>query len=438
MVRQRAIAVSTCLILASIGLVLLSCTRSQESDGVQLLLWSSTNPPEMEHARALVTEWNLAHPDTFVTLQPIPEGRSGEEVLIIAAAGGTAPDICTNIPPIIAPLLADAGSLLPLDSINGARQAIEARVPEEVLATFIDNDGLLYQIPWKGNPILIQYNTTMLHDAGVDSLPQTWSEFAIAADKVTVDLDGDGAIDRRMTLFNPISEWRQRLFDFYPFFIASTGGETLLNGTEVNFDRLETERVFRFFQNGFERNWFSRSLPVGDPFVVGEKFASRITGPWNIAYTERFKGDNFEYEYGPIPVPDDYVGPKFTFGDPKSIGIFSTTDHPDAAWAFVDFYTSRSADLRLLEITSQLPLRRDLLSDSLYTEFFSQNPRMVQFAEQIPNTRGFDQNPVLQEVFDAIAMQFDAVCVHSRRTPEEGVEKAANRSRTILRLRGNK
>jgi multiple sugar transport system substrate-binding protein len=438
MVRRRAISGGIFLILASVGLLLLGCSRSQNGDGVQLLLWSSTNPQEIDHARAMVKEWNLAHPDTFITLQPLPEGRSGEEVLIIAAAGGTAPDICTNIPPIIAPLLADAGSLVPLDSIDGARDAIELRVPEELMETFIDNDGLLYQIPWKGNPILIQYNTTMLREAGVDSLPRTWSEFAIAAEKVTSDLDGDGAIDRRMTLFNPISEWRQRLFDFYPFFIAITSGETLLNGTEVNFDRPETERVFRFFQNGFEKNWFSRSFPVGDPFVVGEKFASRITGPWNIAYTERFKGENFEYKYGPIPVPDDYEGPKYTFGDPKSIGIFSTTDHPDAAWAFVDFYTSRSADLKLLETTSQLPLRKNLLSDSLYAEYFEQNPRMIQFAEQVPNTRGFDQNPVLQEVFDAIAMQFDAVCVHSRRTPGEGVEKAANRSRTVLRLRGNK
>ncbi|MEJ2753501.1 MAG: sugar ABC transporter substrate-binding protein, partial [Chloroflexota bacterium] len=137
-----------------------------------------------------------------------------------------------------------------------------------------------------------------------------------------------------------------------------------------------------------------------------------------------------------IPVPDDYEGPYYTFGDPKSIGIFSTTDHPGAAWAFVEFYTSRAADLKLLEITNQLPLRRNLLNDSLYEDYFADNPMMVQFAEKVPLTRGFDQNPVLQEIFDAISNEFDAVCIHGRKEPEKGVENAAERARKILELRG--
>ncbi|MCB2211666.1 extracellular solute-binding protein [bacterium] len=430
---------STCklLLFVAAGLLMLGCSRTQESDGVRLLMWSATNPQEIDHARALVNAWNEAHPDTLIVLQPLPEGRSGEEVLIIAAAGKTAPDICTNIPPVIAPLLADAGALVPLDSIAGARESIRARMPAELFETFVDGDGLLYQVPWKGNPILIQYNTTMLRACGVEKLPETWSEFATAAEMVVADLDGDGGIDRWMNIINPISEWRQRLFDFYPFFIAATGGETLLKDGQVNFDRPETEQVFAFFQQGFERKWFSRSVFAGDAFVVGERFASRVTGPWNIAYTERFKGTDFTYEFGPIPVPDDYEGTKYTFGDPKSIGIFSTTKYPDVAWEFIEFYTSRSADLKLLEYTSQLPLRDGLLADTLYADYFATHPRMVQFAEQVPFTRGFDQNPVMQEVFDALAAQFDAVCIHSRRTPEEGVARAAERSETALRLRGD-
>ena len=411
-------------------LLMAGCRQSEGGDEVRLLMWSGTNPPEVEHARLLVNEWNRAHPDTLIELQPLPEGRSGEEVLIIAAAGGTAPDICTNLPPIIAPLLADAGALVALDELPGARETIERRMPVDLFETFIDNDGRLYQVPWKGNPILVQYNLGMMREAGVYELPRTWGEFHAAAEKVTADLDGDGEIDRWMNIINPISEWRQRLFDFYPFYIAATGGETLLDGAEVNFDRPETVNVFAFFQDGFNRDWFSKSVQTGDAFVVGERFASRITGPWNIAYTERFKDDDFEYAFGEIPVPDDYEGPYYTFGDPKSIGIFSTTSYPEAAWAFVDFYTSRTSDLHLLEITNQLPLRRNLLKDSIYTDYFSNNPMMVQFAEKVPLTRGFDQNPVLQEVFDAISNEFDAVCIHGRKEPEKGVENASWRGRS--------
>ncbi len=34
----------------------------------------------------------------------------------------------------------------------------------------------------------------------------------------------------------------------------------------------------------------------------------RGTGPWTIAYLERNKPDGFEYDFAPIPVPNDHQG----------------------------------------------------------------------------------------------------------------------------------
>ena len=61
---------------------------------------------------------------------------------------------------------------------------------------------------------------------------------------------------------------------------------------------------------------------------------------------------------------------------------------------------------------------------------------MGQFAELVPYTRGFDQNPALQEVFDAINEQFDAVCIQGRRDPEQGLRRAVKRSANVLKARG--
>lgn len=425
------------LIFFIVIILLSGCTRNKSNNSDYLLTyWSSTNPYEIDLARELVAQWNEMRPDARVKLQPLPEGRSGEEVLIIAAAGGTAPDVCSNVPPIIVPLLAQAEALVPVDQFSDGREYLAERIPPEVLSTFIALDGKLFQIPWKGNPIMVQYNTGILKEVGFEGLPLTWTEWDSLAALVSGDTDGDGRDDRWMADINIIAEWRQRLFDFYPFFIAASGGQTLLtDNRKINFDNEITSNIFEFYANGFRNGWYANSIWIGDQYLRG-RMAAHITGPWNIAHTERFKPEGFEYDFAPIPVPDDFSGDKYTFGDPKSIGIFSTSEHPDEAWEFVKFLTSPQADKRLLEICSQLPLRKELLTDSLYQDYFKTHPHMQKFAELVPFTRGFDQNPALQEVFDAINEQFDAACIQNRRSPEEGRKRAVKRSANVLKARG--
>lgn len=410
-------------------------SSSPVGDGVRLVYWSSTNPDEIALAEQLTSEWNAAHPDTQVVLQPLPEGRSGEEVLIIAAAGNTTPDICSNLPPVIVPLLARAGSLVPLDRFPDGRAKMEARLPEGSLRDYIGSDDSLYQIPWKGNPIMVQYNLGVLRDAGVTQLPTTWGEWNRAAEKVARDLNGDGHLDVWMADIQIDSEWRRRLFDFYVFYIAATDGRTLMEDGKIDFERPEAVAVLDFFREGFQNKWYPQSILVGDMFLQN-RFAAHITGPWNIAHTERFKPEGFEYDFGPIPIPDEMDTSRYTFGDPKSIGIFSTSKHPEAAWEFVKYLTSRHADLLLLEKANQLPLRRGLLTDTLYTDYFTQNPHMRLFATRVPFAVGFDQNPALQEVFDAVNSAFDASAIHQVKKPSTALEEAAARSRHILSVRG--
>jgi multiple sugar transport system substrate-binding protein len=412
------------------------CERSSpRGDGIQLVYWSSTNPDEIALAERLTDEWNTAHPDTQVVLQPLPEGRSGEEVLIIAAAGNTTPDICSNLPPVIVPLLAKAGSLVPIDRFESGRATMEQRLPDGSLRDYLHSDDSLYQVPWKGNPIMVQYNLGVLRDAGVTKLPRTWSEWNEAAEKVTRDLNGDGHDDVWMADIQIESEWRRRLFDFYVFYIAATEGRTLLDHGKVDFERDRAQEVLEFFAEGYENGWYPHSILVGDMFLQN-RFAAHVTGPWNIAHTERLKPDGFEYDFGPIPIPDDMDTSRYTFGDPKSIGIFSSTKHPEAAWRFVRFLTSRHADLLLLEQANQLPLRRDLLSDTLYADYFNSHPRMRVFATRVPYAVGFDQHPALQEVFDAVNTAFDAAAIHGIKTPGQALKEAAEHSRHILSVRG--
>lgn len=278
---------------------------------------------------------------------------------------------------------------------------------------------------------MVVYNKNMFRDAGVDIIPRTYSEFLEVGRKVTRDLNGDGNPDVWLSHRDTKPIWWQRFFDYYTFYIAASGGKTLFDGPNIIFNNEASVKVFGLFQQVYKEGLFAKTTFIGDAFIL-EKIATQIAGPWHAAHVEKFRPPGFEYGIFPIPVPDDYQGPVYTFGDFKNISIFETTKHPEATYAFSKYLVTAEADLKLLEYTLQIPIRKDLVNNSLYQEFFYKNPMMVQFAEQAPYTRGMDGVSDLKEIFDAISQEYEACAIFNRRTPAEAIENAAERAKVII------
>ena len=139
----------------------------------------------------------------------------------------------------------------------------------------------------------------------------------------------------------------------------------------------------------------------------------------------------------PIPVPDTYKGPVYSLGDYKNISIFSTTKHPGLAWQFSKTLISRQADLRLLELTSQIPVRKDLTKDSLYTSYFEHEPEIASFAEQALYTRGVDGVSDLKEILDIISQEYESCVVYQKSSADEAIERASERVKVIMKWNRN-
>lgn len=394
---------------------------------VHLKYWCSANPQEIELAKKLTEKWNELHPDIQVEVQPLPAGQSSEEILLAAIAGGTTPDVCSNIWPGAIAEYVKAGGLVRLDEFEDFDSVISARkIPRDLLESFRSSDGHFYQFPWKTNPILLLYNVKIFKEAGVEKPPATYSEFFSVCEKIKNLKIGvyPGYTDTR-----PI--WWQRFFDFYPLYISASGGKTFFKNGELKIDTASAEKVFNFFKTCFERNYFPITNFQVDPFLTG-KIAMRFTGPWTISYLERNKPPDFEYSFAPIPVPDDYRGEVYTYGDPKNIAIFSSTKHKKEAWEFVKFLISEEADLLLLEICNQLPIRGDLLENQKFENYFNRNQRMKMFARQSAFTRGVDEAPEMKEIFDAISHEFEACSVYGAKSEREAVRNLVKRIKVIL------
>ncbi|RMG66423.1 MAG: sugar ABC transporter substrate-binding protein [Calditrichaeota bacterium] len=420
-------------VLLALLVWLAGCSSHGRKRSGALLYWSSNNPYEIEFARRMVAEWNARHPEALVVHQPVPEGQSSEEVILAAVVGRTTPDIYSNMWQGEVEAYARAGALVPLDTIPGFLDSLYARCDSSVIGEVTATDGHIYQVPWKINPIMMAVNLRIFREAGVRQIPRTYSQYLAAARKIQRDRDGDGYVDRWIGYSEVKVEWWQRLFDFYPLYLAASGGMPLVQGRRVVFDNRPAREVFRFLRALYAGNYFPRERLSArqNPFLAGV-IATRITGPWSIQEFERFKPPGFQYRFVPLPVPDDHRGPVYTYCDPKNIVLFSTCRRPEAAWRFVAFLISRRNDRVFLEMTNQLPRRKNLFQDPLFAPIFEQRPALQPFARQARYVRGTDASPVLKEVFDAISQQYEAAVVYRVSPVERAIKEAAQRVQLLI------
>lgn len=406
-----------------------SCSQNN-GERKEVLYWSSNNTEEIIFAKEIVAKWNKNNPGKEVKFQPVPEGQSSEEIILAAVVGKTTPDIYSNMWQGDVEAYAQAGVLVALDTLKGFKEFIEERCDSAVIKEITSFDGHIYQVPWKINPIMIIYNKNIVSNLGLQNPPATYSEFNEACRKFMKDENGDGYIDRWFGYVEVIVTWWQRFFDFYPLYLAASGGAPLVKDNKAAFNNEYGLQVFKFLKNLYDKNYFSRErISQREDIFLSGIIATRFTGPWEIAHADKFKPEGFEYAYAPMITPDNHNGPAYTYGDPKNIVIFKTTKNAQQTWEFVKYMVSRENDLRLLEITNQLPRRKHLDTDPFFAKYFKEHPKMEIFGKQADFVKGTDASPVLKEVFDLISQEYEACVVYGKKSPEQALsdaEKAVN------------
>lgn len=397
------------------------------------MYWASNNTDEITYARYIVEQWNRLHPDRPVKFQPVPEGQSSEEVILAAVVGGTTPDVYSNMWQGDVEYYARAGKLVALDSLNGFMEFLRARCDSAVIKEVTSRDGHIYQIPWKINPIMMIYNKKMLSDLGLQKPPRTYSDFISMAEKIKQKFTVSGRATKWAGYAEVQVTWWQRWFDFYPLYLSASHGARLVDGDSAVFNNQYARSTFTFLQTLFKNNYLplDRLSSGQDPFLAGT-IATRFTGPWEIVHAEKFKPKDFVYDFAPIPVPDDHIGEQCTYGDTKNLVIFKTCPNPQRAWEFLQEFCRLENEVEFLKITNQLPRRKDLLTDKLFSEYFINNPMMLPFARQAQFVIGPDNSPVLKEVFDVISAEYEQCVIYNKKHSADAVKDAAHSANLVL------
>jgi len=410
--------------------LIFSCTNKPEKNK-ELLFWCSNNNQEIKLCTASTNTWNQNNV-TKVHMQPIPEGQSSEEVILAAVVGKTTPDIYANMWQGNVEMYANAKVLIPLDTLKGFLDFMYERCDSAVIREITSSDGHIYQVPWKVNPILTIYNKNIFAANGIAEPPKTYSAYRHAAE-VIKNNTRSSPVQKRFgyTAVKPV--WYEMRFNFYPLYLAASGGDHLIKDNKAAFNNKYAVGVFQFLQSLYRDDYFSKESEVasGDPFVA-QTIATKWTGPWEITHLDNIPNLGFKYDYYEQIVPDDHTGPVYTYADPKNIVIFNTCSDPQTAWEFIKKMITEEGDLQLLQVTGQFPRRKNLLTDPYYSSFLKANPMLVPFAKQLPYVKGDDNSEVIVEVLDIISQEYEACVVYGKKTPEKAVSDAAAAVNVLL------
>ncbi len=283
-------------------------------------------------------------------------------------------------------------------------------------------NGRVYGMPWLLDQKYFFYNTRLLEEAGFEEPPRTWEEVeemsrvmkemglveypmiwswaqieAVICDFVTL-LYGNNAEffdENNQPVFNSpegveVLEWMVRMID-----------EGLVNPASITSAEEDVRNVFSQGQAAFATNWVYMYDLTQDPEE------SQVVGEVGMALMPVFES---ALEEGILSATiDGSMGYSVTAG----------SEHPDEAWAFIEFLTSEPIQIEYS--AHQLPIWEDAFESE---DLIALNPVTVpMFAEQFPWSHVRPKVPYYNEASRIIQVAIQEALTHAA-TPQEALDNA--------------
>ena len=340
---------------------------------------------EGERALPLISEFERCNPSIRVVVQQIP-WTAAHEKLLTAFVGEATPDMAQM-----------GNTWIPEFAAVRALEELRGFDPSDHFAgTWATNvvDGKLYGIPWYVDTRVLFYRSDVLAAVGYPHGPRTWSEWDDAMQRITREHRARYAILLPTNEFEPI------------LMLALSSHSTLLtpDGTRGAFRRPEFARAFAFYADTFHRGYapaVSNQLIANlyQQFGQGD-FAMYITGPWNVGEFKRKLPPQMQDKWATAPMP------ALTAAEPEGISmaggsslvIFRGAKHRAAAEKLIAFLEEPAQQVRLFELTGDLPARRSAWSAPALTR----EPHFAAFRKQLERVAPMPRVPEWEQIATAV------------------------------------
>lgn len=335
------------------------------------------------------------------------------EKLLIAIAGGVAPDIALIDAGVVSTNLAHSGVILPIDDFidRSTVEDLESRFYPPAWEAF-NYEGKTYGLRITSNNIAYVYNMDWLNAHGLpapsdDWLWSDWVEYA----QLLSDPDNE-----RWGTTPADSAWT-----WLPF-LWQNGGEFF------NSDR--TRALFHS-QAGVEAlelqvemvHDYRAAKPLGAPGgFADERVAMAIAGPWNL----RPWRDTLSFEYDFVFLPGHRERASNLGGE--GFAIFSQSSHPQEAYNFIEYVTTTPEIAIGFARTwwTVPPLREAAQNPDAWPD-----PKLEVFVRQMEHARSRPYVPNWEQV-RTIMTEAIHPALHQQIDPKSALEEAASRMNVLL------
>lgn len=404
-------------IVVSIPLLIVG-VQSQQPTTVKVLIQAL----EAAQLAPIVEDFNAENPDINLEIVEAPNDTDQVEDLYTSAfLLGDSPYDLVYMDIVWTPKFAAAGWLKDLsDRISSVEldQFLQGDVNGGMY-----NDGL-YRMPFRSDAGMLYYRTDWLEQAGYEP-PETFSELMQISQALQAENYTEWGYVWQGKQYEGLSAMFVEILEGFDAFWVNP--DTLEVGLDqpsaieaVNFlrDTIEEgvsppgvttyseEPTRRLFQNGetaFLRNW---------PYVYGLASESDIAG-------------NFAIK----PMPHSPQGSSGACQGGWGMGIADSTDHPEAAWRVVEYFSKAETQKKYSLKTGYVPSRRELFNDPELVEKYSYLPELLNVIEKAvlrpPIAQYSQASDILQRYLSA--------AISKTMTPEAAMNAAARETRTLLK-----
>ena len=361
------------------GVALVGCD-GPDDDAVVLEFWAMG--AEGEHVRPLLDRFEAEHPGVRVEVQQLP-WTSAHEKLLTAFAGRATPDVA-QLGTTWVPELQALGALV--DLTPRVRQSAEVDQADYFAGAWDTNvlDGRVWGVPWYVDTRLLFYRTDLFRAAGLDAMPTTWAGWEDAMRRVQAVQPEGG-----YPILLPVNEFEP------PLILALNTADLLRDGDRYgNFRSAGFRRAFAFYVGLYRAGLAPATSGTEISNLYQEfgrgRFASTLTGPWNIGEFKRRLPPEVQDDWGTAPLPGPDAGtPGVSIVGGSSLVVFERSAHPDEAWALVEYLSRPDVQIAFNELTGNLPPRESAweasgLAADPYARAFRDQLRHVRPPPKIP------------------------------------------------------
>ncbi len=453
-------------------LLLPGCSHPPKDTRVHLRFSILGVKQETELANALVRGFEASHPGIKIDVEPVA-GMGYDIKLIMQSASGTLPDVL---------FLAD--SLVPtFTKYNVVRDLNEfiKDDPEfpiddiypQMLATGMDKQGRIFQLPRELGVVVMFYNRTLFRKAGLPDPPPDWTheDFLRMARKLTI-YEGDRMTPpqpspqrRGSPPSNPLSVAGRagvgssgRIIQYgftagytwcgvYAPWVASEGGRVVTkDGKWAAFSSPES---IKGLKNLIELVTVEKvalppnrsiTIPGVDPFAAGKIAMQPQVFPQVPLYRATMK----DFDWDVQVMPRGSVRHVTNMGA-AGYGMSTNTKHPKEAWEFLKYIVSREGQTILATSGSGIPCLKSMANDPVWRRPNSAPPSTMNhqpstilnydaFIDSVQIGMGWDDFLILTrpEVQDAVNQAFEKSFL-GKATIESAFKEADAKINKVLR-----